>query len=87
MLKTHPGVLDANVVGVDDEKWGQAVCAVVALDGDRSVDETELIAHCRSTLAGYKCPKRVILVPRVERGPNGKADYRWARSVAENGPT
>ena len=87
VLKTHPGVLDANVVGVDDEKWGQAVCAVVALDGDRSVDETELIAHCRSTLAGYKCPKRVILVPRVERGPNGKADYRWARSVAENGPT
>ena len=87
VLKTHPGVLDANVVGVDDEKWGQAVCAVVALDGDRSVDETELIAHCRSTLAGYKCPKRVILVPRVERGPNGKADYRWARSVAENGAT
>ncbi|MCC6225493.1 MAG: AMP-binding protein [Microthrixaceae bacterium] len=79
-LKLHPQVIDANVVGVDDEKWGQAVTAVVSLSGE--VEAAELVAHCRRTLAGYKCPKHVVAVERVPRGPNGKADYRWAAQVA-----
>jgi len=81
-LKTHPNVLDANVVGVADERWGQAVTAVVSLlDGD-SFDRADLVAHCRSTLAGYKVPKRIVVVPSIHRGPNGKADYRWAAAQA-----
>ena len=85
-LKTHPAVRDSNVVGVPDDKWGQAVCAVVSFEPgvaevERPTDE-ELVAHCRVTLAGYKCPKRIIVVDSVHRGPNGKADYRWAASVA-----
>jgi len=81
-LKTHPAVLDANVVGVPDDRWGNAVCAVVSFEPDASASDEELVAHCRTTLAGYKCPKRIVVVDRVVRGPNGKADYRWASSVA-----
>ncbi len=82
-LKLHPAVVDANVVGVPDEKWGQSVTAVVSTSGP--VDDAELVAHCRETLAGYKCPKRIVFVDHVLRGPNGKADYRWASEVAKDG--
>ena len=83
-LKRHEAVLDANVIGVPDDKWGNAVCAVVSLgDGTDGDDETAqaLMDHCRETLAGYKVPKRIVFVPTVQRGPNGKADYRWAASA------
>jgi acyl-CoA synthetase (AMP-forming)/AMP-acid ligase II len=43
----------------------------------------ELAAHCKATLAGYKAPKRLVLVEVVVRSPSGKADYRWARETAE----
>ena len=84
-LKLHAAVLDANVVGLPDEKWGQAITAVVSTtDGvEHGPDlEAELVAHCKTLLAGYKCPKRVVFVPQVLRGPNGKADYRWATAAA-----
>jgi fatty-acyl-CoA synthase len=81
-LKLHPAVVDANVVGVPDETWGSAVTAVVQLADGATVGEDELRAHCRGTLAGYKCPKHVVVVERVLRGPNGKADYRWATGIA-----
>jgi acyl-CoA synthetase (AMP-forming)/AMP-acid ligase II len=81
-LKLHVAVIDANVVGLPDDKWGQAVTAVVELAGPDVVDQDDLIAHCRQTLAGYKCPKRVVVVDQILRGPNGKADYRWANRVA-----
>jgi fatty-acyl-CoA synthase len=85
VLKQHPSVEDANVVGVPDERWGQAVTAVVSTADGADVDEAALIAHCRQTLAGYKCPKRIVVVDRVHRGPNGKADYRWAAGIAADG--
>jgi fatty-acyl-CoA synthase len=84
-LKVHPAVVDANVVGVPDEKWGSAVTAVVQLTEGAEVSPAELAAHCRTSLAGYKCPKHVVFVDRVLRGPNGKADYRWAAAVAADG--
>jgi fatty-acyl-CoA synthase len=79
-LKTHPAVEDALVFGVADERWGQAVTAVVETRGP--VDEAELIAHVRERLAAYKAPKRIVTVDRVPRGPNGKADYPAARALA-----
>jgi acyl-CoA synthetase (AMP-forming)/AMP-acid ligase II len=85
VLKEHPDVRDANVVGVPDPRWGEAVTAVVSLVDGSTVEAADLVAHCRATLAGYKCPKRVIIVDEVLRSPNGKADYRWARTVAQSG--
>ena len=86
-LKLHPSVMDCNVVGLPDERWGQSVTAVVARAGDDAVegpgpDAAALIAHCKEHLAGYKCPKRIVFVERIQRGPNGKPDYRWATEVA-----
>lgn len=82
-LKLHDAVTDANVVGVPDERWGQAVWAVVSLrqrpDG---VDATSLRDHVRGHLAPFKVPKGVVIVEAVVRSPNGKADYAWATEVA-----
>jgi acyl-CoA synthetase (AMP-forming)/AMP-acid ligase II len=59
------------VFGVPDEKWGEAVKAVVALDGD-GTDEAELIAWARKHLAAYKCPKTVDIIDALPRNPTGK---------------
>lgn len=81
VLKTHPAIEDALVFGLADERWGQAVTAVV--DARETVDEAALIAHVRERLAAYKAPKRIVAVADVPRGPNGKADYPAARALAE----
>ncbi len=74
-LKTHPDVEDAVVVGVPDEKWGQAVTGVVELRAEAELDEAGLRQHVRSQLAGFKVPKRILAVASVGRAVNGKADY------------
>ena len=72
------------VVGVPDERWGSAVTAVVAAaDSDDPPSLDEVREHLRGSLAGYKLPKHLVVVDAVERTPAGKADYRWARTVAE----
>jgi fatty-acyl-CoA synthase len=81
-LKAHQAVYDALVVGVPDERLGSRVAAVVALAEGCEVSPEDLAAHCRKTLAGYKVPRDIRLVPEVARTPSGKADYGWARWVA-----
>jgi fatty-acyl-CoA synthase len=81
-LKTHPDVEDALVLGLPDERWGQAVTAVVQLRPGRSFDEGSLRDHVRQRLAGYKTPKRLVAVERMFRAPNGKADYKLAAAHA-----
>lgn len=78
-LKTHAAIEDALVFGVADEKWGQAVSAVV--EATAPVSEADLIAHVRAHLAAYKAPKRLVIVDKVPRAPNGKADYATAREL------
>ena len=83
-LLDHPGVGDVLVVGVPDERWGSAVTAVVAPTDPADPPTLDLLRdHLRAGLAGYKLPKRLVLVNRVERTPAGKADYRWAQATAE----
>ncbi|PSJ26799.1 acyl-CoA synthetase [Streptosporangium nondiastaticum] len=85
-LKAHPDVYDVLVAGVPDERWGQRVAAVVQLrDGAGPLPAGVLQEHCRGRLAGYKVPRCVVFTERVRRSPSGKADYRWARAVAEEG--
>lgn len=82
VLKTHADVQDALVVGLPDEKWGQAVTAVVELRAGASFSEEAIRAHVRERLAGYKTPKRVVAAERMFRAPNGKADYKSAAAFA-----
>ena len=90
VLKRHPSVEDAAVVGLPDEKWGQAITAMVQARPGRETDEGELREHVRSLLAAYKVPKRVFAVPDIGRSPSGKMDYRavtrMARERAGLGP-
>ena len=82
-LKSHPAVFDAVVVGVPDEKWGQAVAAVIQVrDGHDAPALDDLDRHCREHIAGYKVPRRLTVVDQMVRSPAGKADYGWAREVA-----
>jgi acyl-CoA synthetase (AMP-forming)/AMP-acid ligase II len=81
-LKAHEGVLDAVVVGIPDEKWGQRVAALVQARPGCSPTAEDLDRHCRTKVAGYKLPRFVRFVDKVERQPSGKPDYRWAATCA-----
>ena len=83
-LKSHEAVLDCNAVGLPDPRWGQSVNAVVSIEDGVTVSDDELIAHCRTRIAGYKAPKRILRVEEFVRSPNGKSDYQWAKATAES---
>ncbi len=83
VLKSHPAVRDALVVGVPDEKWGQAVTGVVELEPNQPFDEQEVRSHVRGKLAGYKTPKRIIVAEIAMRASNGKADYKGVTQFAQ----
>lgn len=88
VLRAHPDVADALVVGRPSDRWGEELVALVAPQPDSRIVDEQLNAHCRSVLAGFKVPKEFIHVAQVRRLGNGKADYRWAkRQVNEEVPT
>ncbi len=72
VLEEHPAVAEAAVAGVPHPHWGEQVTAWVALRPGCAFDEAALIAHARTALAGYKCPKRVYLLPALPRTSLGK---------------
>ena len=69
---SHPAVAEVAVIGAPDEKWGEMVTALVVLAEGETVTEAELIAHCRTRLAGYKLPKRVEFRDAIPRTATGK---------------
>jgi acyl-CoA synthetase (AMP-forming)/AMP-acid ligase II len=71
-LYQHDAVANAAVIGVPDEKWGEAVRAVVQLREGASASAAEIIAHCRTLIAGYKCPKSIVFVDDLPKLPSGK---------------
>ncbi|MCO8126063.1 acyl-CoA synthetase [Acidimicrobiia bacterium EGI L10123] len=82
-LKTHPAVFDAVAVGVPDEKFGEAVTAVVQVREGAELDEGDVIAHVKTKLAAYKAPKRVVVVDTIGRAVNGKVDYKRLKGEAQ----
>jgi acyl-CoA synthetase (AMP-forming)/AMP-acid ligase II len=81
-IKAHPAVYDCLVVGVPDEKYGQAVSAVLELREGQSVDLETLRAFLRASLSGYKLPRAITVVDNVPRNPAGKAQYPAALELA-----
>jgi acyl-CoA synthetase (AMP-forming)/AMP-acid ligase II len=82
VLKLHPTVNDAAVVGVPDERFGEAITALVEPHAGDAIDEAALIAHVKEHLASYKAPKRVIEIATVGRAANGKLDYKGLQAKA-----
>jgi 3-oxocholest-4-en-26-oate---CoA ligase len=85
-LMSHPDVFDVLVVGVPDERLGQRVAALVEPRPGTSPTFDELTAHARKEIAGYKAPRSIWFVDRIQRLATGKADYRWANTYAIEHP-
>jgi 3-oxocholest-4-en-26-oate---CoA ligase len=78
--RRHPTVIDANVVGVPDERFGEAVVLVCSVSEPTAAED--VIATIKGLIADYKAPRRVVFVDELYRAPNGKSDYGWAREQA-----
>ncbi len=70
-IMSHPHVREVAVIGTPDQKWGEAVTALIVTDGT-PVTEADIVEHCRANLAGYKCPKRTIFRDTLPRTATGK---------------
>lgn len=82
VLKKHPAVVDAAILGVPDDRLGKKVVALLEVSGERPSVE-DLVSHARRHLAGYKVPRDVAFVDSVQRGANGKLDHRQLAIIAE----
>lgn len=72
VLYQHPKVRDAATVGIPDEKYGEEVRSFIVLKENEAASAEELIAYCHKRLAAYKCPREVIFVEEIPKGPSGK---------------
>jgi fatty-acyl-CoA synthase len=82
VIKRYPGVVDAVCVGVPDDRFGYIVTAVIQVGGDHPVERDELRSFVGASLAAYKAPRVVIVVPSIGRSPAGKVDYGRLSRVA-----
>lgn len=82
---SHPAVTDVSVIGIPDEKWGEALRAYVVLSPDRDADaalETAIIDHCRGLIAGYKVPRDYRVIEELPRTSTGKVRKNVLRDEA-----
>jgi len=82
VVRSHPDVMDAIVVGAPDERFGQRVAAIIEPRSGRPAPSLEAVQeHCRKHVAGYKVPRQLHVVDSIERSPSGKPDYPWANVI------
>ena len=79
--RSHPSIEDCVAVGLPDTRFGEIVALVASRTSD--ISEADLIEYVKNQIATYKAPRRIIFVDAVYRSPSGKADYRWAKEVAQ----
>ncbi len=84
-VKAHPAVYDCLVVGIPDEKYGQAVAAVIELRDGTTLELEELREFLRQHLSGYKLPRSLTVVPQIPRNATGKAQYPAAKQMVLDG--
>ncbi len=85
ILKEHPSVRDAACVGVPDDRFGEAICALVEPATGQEVEAAALVDHVKGRLAHFKAPRTVLVVDTIGRAPNGKVDHRTLRELARAG--
>jgi fatty-acyl-CoA synthase len=81
-LKLHPSIRDAVAVGVPDDKFGEAITAVVEAEPGETIDAGDVITHVKGKLAAFKAPKHVVVVDTIGRAPNAKVDYKRLKALA-----
>ena len=84
VIRSHPAVADAAVVGLPDPTWGQSISAVVEPVAGTTVSGEAIRTHVKARLAGYKTPRHVVFVASLTRGPNGKLDYPALSELASS---
>ena len=81
VIYAHPAVSEVAVVGMPDERWGEAVKAFVVLREGEKASESDIIEYCRKHIASYKKPKRVEFIDALPRLPNKKIDKKQLRAA------
>ena len=86
-LHSHPDITDVAVIGVPDDKWGEAIVAAVVLSPGVELSETEIIDYARTQVAGFKVPKAINFIDALPRNPSGKILRRELRAPYWEGKT
>jgi fatty-acyl-CoA synthase len=83
VIRRHPDVVDALVVGRPSDRFGEEVVGIVQLRPEATRDPYELREFTARSIARFKAPQAIAFCERIRRHPSGKADYQWARSIVE----
>ncbi|HAD09662.1 MAG TPA: acyl-CoA synthetase, partial [Porticoccaceae bacterium] len=78
-LHSHEDITDVAVIGVPDEKWGEAIKGIVVLKEGATLNESEVIEYARTRIAGFKVPKSIDFIEELPRNPSGKILRRELR--------
>ncbi len=78
-IAAHPAVLEVAVIGVPDEKWGEAIRAIIVCRNNMALAEAELIAWCRERMTHFKCPCSVVVVDTLPKSGTGKVQKNVLR--------